>query len=710
MNQSQTKLISTVYAVEDTYVQGGIHADSNFSECKRTRGEMEIKGDEGNLHREVLVRFDLSGLDLTDKKSAFLCVNFTALGGDVLSGNRMYLNVYEVSNDWCAETVTYRNSPSYEGTDPCGRCFVAARCRADVSQAVLRAAAEGRSMISFRLSVSELTASQMYMASVDNKVFYVRPKLEARSSASNYHYEKNLLADKAKNDALWVYAKARYDEWYARYREILAGGDNAYTSVQTDPDTYTQTVTARHGNGSRRTGTFDTRLVSSLKGYEEKIYRTDTYGGVSDTAQHPATGYYYTKKIGDRWWLVDPEGNLCHLHGTTHLKYAYGRSVYQKEAAIRKFGNLENWADAAVRFAKYDLGFNASFSISPQVLGVADGLPHLYYTKGLNHYASHGGATIPNGGGVPNFVGGSMPVFDPAFEDFMDDLSKKAAEECGDNPFMVGYITDNEMAVDDRMLASCLSLDPTVPGGLYSYVCAWTWYKNITGEENPAVEDIDLYSEKLGVDLYDLFKGYVYDRYYCVCRTALRRYDSNRLYFGNRYLISAKKWEWTMRFTGYWCDVMCINYYHVWEIPTAREEKEGLPTLDQLGAWLGIPFIVTEFYAKGNDAVNTRGEHFGNNQGAGWVVETQRERGYFYQNYTLKLLQCQHCVGWMQFQFIDNDPTDPLGLPVASDTNKGVVDSNHDFTVYRDYAEQIAEINKNCYALIEYFDGEKYFS
>src|ERR1700722_16748634 len=35
----------------------------------------------------------------------------------------------------------------------------------------------------------------------------------------------------------------------------------------------------------------------------------DQYGGLT-ARKEKATGYFYPKKIGDRWWLVDPEGGL----------------------------------------------------------------------------------------------------------------------------------------------------------------------------------------------------------------------------------------------------------------------------------------------------------------------------------------------------------------------------------------------------------------
>ena len=45
------------------------------------------------------------------------------------------------------------------------------------------------------------------------------------------------------------------------------------------------------------------------------------------------------------------------------------------------------------------------------------------------------------------------------------------------------------------------------------------------------------------------------------------------------------------------------------------------------------PFIVTEWYAKGMDS------GMANTTGAGFVVKTQADRGRFYQNFTLGLLE-----------------------------------------------------------------------
>ena len=55
------------------------------------------------------------------------------------------------------------------------------------------------------------------------------------------------------------------------------------------------------------------RLVAYLEGYERQIsgyndYKaiTDEYGGCTTMGVHPATGRFYVKRIGTRWWIIDP--------------------------------------------------------------------------------------------------------------------------------------------------------------------------------------------------------------------------------------------------------------------------------------------------------------------------------------------------------------------------------------------------------------------
>ena len=84
---------------------------------------------------------------------------------------------------------------------------------------------------------------------------------------------------------------------------------------------YTVTVdatTAAKTDGANTQYTpYPTRLISTLNGFkantaETKLY--DEYGGYTGGEKYEATGFFYTKKIGDRWWTIDPLGNPYSAH------------------------------------------------------------------------------------------------------------------------------------------------------------------------------------------------------------------------------------------------------------------------------------------------------------------------------------------------------------------------------------------------------------
>jgi hypothetical protein len=112
--------------------------------------------------------------------------------------------------------------------------------------------------------------------------------------------------------------------------------------------------------------------------------------------------------------------------------------------------------------------------------------------------------------------------------------------------------------------------------------------------------------------------------------------------------------------------------------------------------WADKPVIITEFYIKGDDS------GLPNISGAGWRVKTQEERGIFYENFCLKLLQMKNCVGWHWFRYMDNDPTDTTADESNNDSNKGIVNNFYEY--YQPLTHQMMELNSNRYSLIRYFD------
>ena len=105
--------------------------------------------------------------------------------------------------------------------------------------------------------------------------------------------------------------------------------------------------------------------------------------------------------------------------------------------------------------------------------------------------------------------------------------------------------------------------------------------------------------------------------------------------------------------------------------------------------------LISEFYTKGE------GTGLVNQNGAGWIVKTQQDRGSFYQNFALALLQSKVCIGWHWFKYMDEDP-DSTGDPSISSANKGTVDFN--FNPYVPLLTSMHDLNQHVYGLASYFD------
>lgn len=144
-----------------------------------------------------------------------------------------------------------------------------------------------------------------------------------------------------------------------------------------------------------------------------------------------------------------------------------------------------------------------------------------------------------------------------------------------------------------------------------------------------------------------------------------------------------------MTAAGRYCDVVTINYYGAWT------PESGL--MAQWSSWTGRPFIITEWYAMAYDS------GLACTTGAGFRVATQADRGKFYQNYALKLLQTKNCVGFHWFKYLDNDPEATNRDASNIDGNKGIV--NISFQPYTELTNRMRTVNINAYKLIEYFDG-----
>jgi hypothetical protein len=363
---------------------------------------------------------------------------------------------------------------------------------------------------------------------------------------------------------------------------------------------------------------------------------------------------------------------------------SYQGSPNQQAAFERNFGgNIQRWAIATTNHLRNDLGFNSKTGSVDALASVVNGFATFKALGIMSNYAKTKGIEASIGGRTRLSENNSLPVFDPDFEVYTD--KRVASLVAPDDPYLIGYTSDNELAIEDHMLVDYLTIDPTKEVNYYSYACAWYWFIQMTGKENPTDADIT-------PELADLFRGFVWDRYYYVVSNALEKYDPNHMFAGTRYLNEVKESEWILRVSGEYLDIITINWYGAWEAQANY--------IYDFARYADAPFFVSEFYAKSSDTE----DNLACTSGGGFFVNTQADRGAFYQNYTLRLLEAKNCVGWLWFQYADNDPDGNPTDQSSLDANKGIVSNFH--KEYTELTDRMAEINNNVYMLIDYFDSQ----
>jgi hypothetical protein len=416
---------------------------------------------------------------------------------------------------------------------------------------------------------------------------------------------------------------------------------------------------------------YETRTVRHLADFDpSRSAPLDRFGGWK-TERFEATGFFYPKKIDGRWWLIDPDG--CRFLHVAVNSVGPGDSPQNRRAFPGKFGTPQRWRDATVALLA-DHGFNGTGCWSDDEL-LAGGPRRLVSTPNLRFMSGYGkrrGGTyqLPGHTGYPD---NCIFAFDPEFETFADELARPLAG-LKDDPHILGYFSDNEMPFPGDSLDRYLKLDPADPGRRE----AARWLAERKGSAAAPISKEDR----------DAWLGHLADRYYGVVSRAIERYDPNHLYLGSRLYGSEKNCPEVFAAAGRHLDVISVNVYGVWtpEPEMARRWAE----------WSGRPLVITEWYAKGADT------GMPNLSGAGWTVPTQQDRGWFYQNFTLGLLESKAVVGWHWFKYMDNDPEDTSTDPSNRDSNKGIVTTAYE--PFEPLMDAMNELNRQVYPLTEYFD------
>ncbi|MFC6644428.1 hypothetical protein ACFQBQ_02240 [Granulicella cerasi] len=418
---------------------------------------------------------------------------------------------------------------------------------------------------------------------------------------------------------------------------------------------------------------YKTRVMEQLAGFQPSKIPLDKWGGRMDVHATP-TGFFYTKKIGDRWYAIDPEGNAYFHQAVVNIGPNPGPAA--TAAMQRDFnGDKKVWMARTHAYLQ-SLGINGAGAWSNTDLirnSPLQAAHPIAYTVILDVMSSYG----KNRGGMHADIGHAgylndvIFAFDPEFEKYADNYIKQQVSQYKNDPAVFGYFSDNEMPVRRTNLEHYLDLPHNEAG--------YQFAKKFMDDHHAKGITDELSEEFLAVEI---------DHYASVVSAALKKYDPNHMYIGCRYTGQTEQAPEAFAALGKYADAISVNYYNAWT-----------PDFELMRSWEEAahkPIMITEWYTKGRDS------GMPNKTGAGWLVATQAQRGAFYQNFALALIESKIVIGWHWFKYQDNDPNDPKAEASNKDSNKGIV--NIQFQPYQPLTDRIRQLNPNAYALADYFD------
>lgn len=431
--------------------------------------------------------------------------------------------------------------------------------------------------------------------------------------------------------------------------------------------------------------TYQAKTVDNLSGFRKNTEpEYSAYGGWKIWKKN-ATGFYRTEKVNGRWWIIDPEG-YPFIHRAV-VAFNPSKSPKQKEVFDKRFMNNVNWIKKeSLLLRKYGFNGTGAWSNTEELSKETNSLAYTILISPMSHYKKDhikkfGGKYKESGWQGYRFD--LAMVFDKEFDKYIEDAVSPLRAYKND-PYLLGYFTDNELPWMNDALDRHLNLLAKDEQG---YIAAKKWLDERKGHDAKVSEITD--EDRLA------FTGFYFETYMKKVTSALKKVDSNHMYLGCRFNQEKNQQELSnpeiFRVVGKYMDIVSINHYRKWE-PSQQQ-------MNDWGNWSGKPFLITEWYTKAEDS------DLPNNTGAGWLVKTQRDRGLFYQNFTIELLKNRNCVGWHWFKYMDNDPDDLTTDPSNRDSNKGIVDRY--FNPYLPLLENMKKINNNTYSLIKYFDSKE---
>ena len=420
----------------------------------------------------------------------------------------------------------------------------------------------------------------------------------------------------------------------------------------------------------------------------------DGYGGRLDVRLQK-TGWFHAQKSGGRWWLVTPDGHGFFSLGVDAVtadgdrSYVQGRETMfaglpadsgawtafwgtgdnrsaQQGAGAGRCCDHGRWFDFyAANLYRIDgqgwpaawrtrtlarlkaWGFNTLGNWSAPAL---DALHQLPYTRTLNIEGVFGNVATGY-----DWWGRMPDPFDPRFAQVADAAAAKAVQGVRDDPWLLGYFADNELAWaapgpqgrwalaigtlrgearSDAKQAFIADLKKKY-GTPYKLAAAWgislpSW-DALQATNFPAPEPGEAHPA-IAADYSAWLRRYA-DQYFRVVSQAIRRNDPHHLFLGGRFAASTPE---AIASCAEYCDVASFNAYA--DLPQHGFDAALAQKLDK-------PVMITEFQFGSDD----RGP-FGKGVVPAW---NEAQRGEAYAKFVTAAAADPVIVGAHWFGYVD---------------------------------------------------------
>jgi hypothetical protein len=312
----------------------------------------------------------------------------------------------------------------------------------------------------------------------------------------------------------------------------------------------------------------------------------DEFGGWTKGPKFEPGGFFRAEKDSDgRWWFVDPLGNPFWSIGTTGVRTTdvtpvagreflfeqlpdrsgpHARAWLFEDAlsfyrwnVLRKYGSLDAWKHRVLeRFRRW--GFNTIANWSEPLMLDQTVVPHVRNIR-----------THEKGSSTPMATKSFGDVFDPRWETYVESQIAEVAAPARENPWLLGYFVDNEAPWKRMKLLSSesgvtlrdewLKFVQRECGTVEAFSAVWgspvaSW------AQVRELRDTDVPEEGPAREFMQRFETHYARTYFGIIRRLLKKYDSNHMYMGCRFVRSLPH-EGIIRAVGDHADVVSINCY-----------------------------------------------------------------------------------------------------------------------------------------------------